>query len=62
MPKRTKRDALGWPDWIKNTKDREKQIAKKMKGLHFEDVVLKGDKKNVVIPWNLVQKFKRNSL
>ncbi len=31
--------------WIKNTKDREKQIAKKMEGLRFEDVVLKGDRK-----------------
>jgi len=62
MPKRTKEDALGWPKWIKDTKDREKQIAKKMEGLHFEDVVLKGDKKNVVVHWNAVQKFKRNSL
>jgi hypothetical protein len=62
MPKRTKKDALGWPKHIKNVKEREKSVAKKMEGLRFEDVVLKGDKKNVVIQWNVVQKFKRSSL
>ena len=57
MARVTKEDKLGWPTHIKNAKQREASIAKKMKGQQFEDVVLKGDSK--VINWNLVRKFKR---
>ena len=60
MPRRTKEDNSGWPKHIKNTKEREKSIAKKMKGQMFEDVVLKSD--NKVIDWNIAQKFKRSEL
>jgi len=62
MPRRTKDDNSGWPEHIKNTKEREKSIAKKMNGQQFEDVVLKGDRKNVVIDWNLAKKIKRKPL
>ena len=57
MARRTKEDNSGWPTHIKDAKQREASIAKKMKGHQFEDVVLKGDRK--VINWNLVRKFKR---
>ena len=57
MARVTKEDGLGWPTHIKDEKQREASIAKKMKGQQFEDVVLKGDSK--VINWNLVRKFKR---
>tara|TARA_R110002126_G_scaffold23357_3_gene82015 strand:+ start:873 stop:1055 length:183 start_codon:yes stop_codon:yes gene_type:complete len=60
MPRRTKEDNSGWPKHIKNTKEREKSIAKKMQGQTFEDVVLKSD--NKAINWNTIQKFKRTSL
>tara|TARA_R110000796_G_scaffold23707_2_gene67822 strand:+ start:55 stop:243 length:189 start_codon:yes stop_codon:yes gene_type:complete len=61
MPKRTKEDALGWPKPIKNAEEREKHIAKKMNGLRFENVVLKGDKKNVVLDWNTLRQLKKHS-
>ena len=57
MARVTKEDGLGWPTHIKDAKQREASIAKKMKGQQFENVVLKGDSK--VINWNLVRKFKR---
>ena len=44
---------------IKNTKDREKSIAKKMKGQMFEDVTLKGD--NKVIHWNTIKRVWRKN-
>ena len=62
MPRRTKYDNSGWPTHIKCAKEREKSISKKMQGQKFEDVVLKGDRKNVVIDWNLAKKIKRKPL
>lgn len=59
MPRRTKEDNSGWPKHIKNTKDREKSIAKKMKGQMFEDVTLKGD--NKVIHWNTIKRVWRKN-
>jgi len=60
MPRKPKEDNSGWPKHIKDAKEREESIAKKMKGYQFEDVVLKSD--NKAINWNTVQKFKRTSL
>ena len=57
MARVTKENGLGWPTHIKDAKQREASIAKKMKGQQFENVVLKGDSK--VINWNLVRKLKR---
>tara|TARA_R110000787_G_scaffold280304_1_gene390962 strand:- start:1500 stop:1688 length:189 start_codon:yes stop_codon:yes gene_type:complete len=61
MPRITKEDSSGWPKPIKNAEEREKHIAKNMNGLRFENIVLKGDRKNVVIDWNTMQQLKKHS-
>jgi len=53
MPKRTKEDNAGWPEHIKNSKEREQRVAEKMKGKTFENVILKSDN---VIHWNTIKR------
>ena len=57
MPIRTKKDNAGWPKHEKNPTERERRIAKKMKGKQFVDVIFKNSKN--IIDWNLTKKTKK---